>query len=135
MQSNELRIGNWVTWKNHDDYSEYQKIDGKDIEHMQYCELHPDDPEERIRHYSDYYPIPLTEEMLLKFGFIWADDNVYGGFISPMLEDGSRLRIRHNSKGYFYTSNEYVQPLYIISFHQLQNLFYALTNKELQITF
>lgn len=72
----------------------------------------------------DIKPIPLNEEWLLKFGFVksthWFE-----------LENTS---ISLNLNQYILEFNDAYQeskmPVYV---HQLQNLYYALTNKELTI--
>ncbi len=80
-------------------------------------------------------PILLTEEWMVKFGFkkqenFWGDADRYQGMYSWELDDNICL-FQQNFKneikllGYSNTKIEYV--------HQLQNLYYALTNKELTI--
>ena len=70
--------------------------------------------------------IPLTEEWLLKFGFvqyllIWR----YKGFtIASSLNNGYGLT------GYCI---ENIFPINCLYVHQLQNLYFALTNEELTI--
>lgn len=74
-------------------------------------------------HINDIEPIPLTEEILLKCGFnFWGGITSYcdrEDFWSIKMEDG-RFEI------------EYVE-LEIKHLHQLQNLYFALTGKELEI--
>lgn len=76
-------------------------------------------------------PIPLTEESLLKFGF------VYDGwsYIKGKYKFHAQSK---NNKGGFENTEFYVKEC-LISFnvdfvHQLQNLYFALTNEELKIT-
>jgi len=74
----------------------------------------------------DLKPIPLTEEWLLKFGFddngIFVDDS--RGFL---YWDGSSLHIS-DSRDTNYTFVAICEHV-----HQLQNLYFALTNEELKI--
>lgn len=116
MTANELRLGNWVL---NPDEEEEIIIDNVSMELAMY---HPD----------VFEPIPLTEEWLLKFGFNndgWLrvkDFNLFSlGFAEDMdcyFHDGIdwvdfKYKDKHNIK--------YV--------HQLQNLYFALTGKELEI--
>jgi hypothetical protein len=88
--------------------------------------------------FSQLEPIPLTEEWLLKFGFVKSinDKTLYKylNFIYFKLE-----KEFNNSKDYDYISanlrgtkaGDFMCILY--SVHQLQNLYFALTNEELTI--
>ncbi len=67
-------------------------------------------------------PIPLTKEWLLKFGFEFRV--VYGNNFWTL----NNILIFEDKNGNF----EYSVGLKIQSIHQLQNLYFALTNKELQ---
>ena len=113
MEAKELRIGNWVLVEN--DHETIKAItqtaflcvlDGKGDGYMQ---LH-----------KDVYPIPLTEEWLIKFGFErWNDVyNFYHKLNGVEIENGN-IYVGHGNE------IKYV--------HQLQNLYFALTNKELTI--
>ena len=97
MKPEELRIGNWVTYKGLDvrwsieDFTEWSKAN-------------------RIADYLE--PIPLTDEWLERFGF-------YGKHKSINTRE-SKVFFDYNSKS--------IEIKYV---HQLQNLYYALTKKEL----
>jgi hypothetical protein len=69
-------------------------------------------------------PIPLTEEWLLKFGFYKSDN--YGN-------DEYRLDGYSYFRGRFYISDcdECGEDVEINFVHELQNLYFALTKKEL----
>ncbi|OYY99535.1 MAG: hypothetical protein B7Y37_13675 [Sphingobacteriia bacterium 28-36-52] len=68
-------------------------------------------------------PIRLTTEILEKCGFEKATDE-FGGYLSPLYK-GGRIRIDDNTwyNGCFDTEIKHL--------HQLQNLYFALTNTEL----
>ena len=100
----ELRIGNWVHFENKSTAGDFQ-MDVDDFNN------------------DNLTPIPLTEEWLVKFGFKTdnRDDftiyhNKYTTFI---MQDGR----------YYFSA-----PVYCFKHvHQLQNLYFALTGKELII--
>jgi hypothetical protein len=106
MKANELRINNWV----HRD-SAFNTPLGLDLQITA----------DSIKNAEKYSPIPLTEEWLLKFGF---DRNI--------------LNANHNDIIYYSENNiaikgmlGMVKPSQCIYVHQLQNLYFALTNEEL----
>lgn len=73
-------------------------------------------------------PIPLTEEWLLEFGFI---PNKYQDEFSL---DLITLDCEYTDKGIFNLSiGEFKSEIEIKHLHQLQNIYFALTNKELTI--
>ena len=67
---------------------------------------------------DEIYPIPLTEEWLLRFGYVKFRNDTY--MISGHLIWTCNGLIMCNKNG-----------IIIKSVHQLQNLYFALTNKEL----
>jgi hypothetical protein len=114
MKANELRIGNYY----YGDVlfpSEYNVITANDLVELDSDPL------------DDYYqPLPLTEEWLIKFGFIKSDN--YGN-------DEYRLDGYSYFRGSFYISDcdECGESVEINFVHELQNLYFALTKKELTI--
>jgi hypothetical protein len=68
-------------------------------------------------------PIPLTEEWLLKFGFEF--DEEYNSYSLKMLS------VYDGKNGF--SSDLFWDGLDIETVHQLQNLYFALTNEELTI--
>ena len=73
-------------------------------------------------------PIPLTEEWLLKFGF------VNDGY-SEWMKDRYTLDCEYTDKGVynFVIDNRTYLDIDIKHVHQLQNLYFALTGEELTI--
>jgi len=116
MKKEELRIGNWVFNKAH--------------ERKQIKEIYTD--------CSVYDPIPLTEEWLLKFGFE-LKDKVNMGFIKQINFPHMKNYLYANSK--FHTTALWDDKKQVEIFimnqakyvHQLQNLYFALTNTELTL--
>jgi hypothetical protein len=121
MEANELRIGNIV--------ERYTDIFGRGWSWTNTS--HEDIYSIACGHEDKYRPIPLTEEWLIKFGFepltkkskgFKADTYSYTGRVVLILNhDGV------NTWTNFWQGNE---MKYV---HQLQNLYFALTNEELTI--
>jgi len=110
MKATELRIGNWV----HDVVGDFQ-INGHQIDMLE-------------RRVVTYKPIPLTEEWLIKFGFELEGYYKKYPLYSVMQHDESELICigSINDSGNICCSNvKYV--------HQLQNLYFSLTGKELEL--
>ena len=78
--------------------------------------------------FEEIFKIPLTEEILLKCGFK-AESN-YDNFIFNKIEISSCIRvISTNERKSFWLVGKYEIPIEFL--HQLQNLYFALTNEEL----
>jgi hypothetical protein len=80
-------------------------------------------------------PIELTEEWLLKFGF--KDDNAEGYFYLN-LTDGLYIYYNPNSTGIAIKNkdvgfSDHSEFIFFNQVHQLQNLYFALTNEELTL--
>lgn len=137
MKAEELRIGNYV------------KIDsgiGKVVSLMSntFCNecanddynitIEMEDGTFREEEEGKVEGIPLTEEILLNCGFeyINADNKVYG-LISPENGNGDRYRIVHFLDGDFRMVLNTWRYVSIKNVHQLQNLYYAINGKELNI--
>lgn len=101
IQSNELRIGNWVEF-----FGIRTKIKAID-----------EDLDASI-----IDPIPLTEEILLKCGFLNLPLLENHFYIKGMLIWKCEEMFMHDKTG--------VQLKHI---HQLQNLYFALTNQDLNV--
>lgn len=82
-------------------------------EYILECESYPD----------KFEPIPLNEERLLNFGFIKVKPR--SGVRSAYINNG--IRIEKSNSGLFYYKGN------LIKVHQLQNLYFALTGKELSL--
>ena len=110
MKANELRIGNLVM------------IDGSIIKTSSGVIYNC------VRNENCYKPIPLTEEWLLKFGFKYDDqEKEFLGL--PVLSITFYSDCSNNfSTVEFNVRNSRVKIKYV---HQLQNLYWCLTNKEL----
>ena len=118
MEAKELRIGNY-----------YIDIDDKLTELSGY-ELYQMTIKENteILGETEFRPIPLTEEWLLKFGFVFDS---YGEYCKGAYS----LDNEYTDKGVynFVIHKETCLDIEIKYLHQLQNLYFALTNEELTI--
>ena len=137
MKASDLRIGNYVYYEHtthivsgiHGNkvYSWWVK-DGEPVIEYEAKDVSGTQVENPyIDVISQYEPIPLTEEWLLKFGFDMKDKNrldwVKGAFnLERSNED--------NSKFCFEVYSHYIPLDYI---HQFQNLYFALTGEELTL--
>lgn len=112
MEASELRIGNFVKYLTLNGNSEIL-ANGIYLFELGELELHE---------------IPLTEEWLLKFGGIHETGGMYFfgnvGILHYRRENEFSLMNYNYKKGQIYTTIKYV--------HQLQNLYFALTGKELE---
>ncbi|HDZ04849.1 hypothetical protein LCGC14_0370870 [marine sediment metagenome] len=110
MKSQELRIGNWVDFE----YGETERTYG--------FETQIEDAEDlvQIEHGNmKCRAIPLTKEWLEKFGFVKKTHSY----------TKDRISIKEQRKGYYF----YHTGMEIKYVHQVQNLYYALTNEELTL--
>lgn len=119
MKPQELRIGNYVVHRDNKDHIlEIKAIDDGEFKVVECVGTHPID-------IGNIAPIPLTEECLLKLGF---ERNVFhqgyekGDFTIFFLDKIIIFKIGTGSE------------IIIQYVHELQNLYYALTNNELKVT-
>lgn len=82
---------------------------------------------------NTYKPIPLTEEWLVKFGWIWNQEcNSYEKYPNG----DARMNLAFKEISVSYTMFNYVikaliaEGIYYV--HQLQNLYFSLTGEELE---
>ena len=113
---NELRIGNWVEkFTDLGDSLGYSPISPKE-----FLAIHTNP--ERVN------PVPLTEEILLKCGFVRR------GITS---NNGGKLTLHHKDNMYpngrVYWNSWCILDSIPEHLHQLQNLYFALTGEELEI--
>lgn len=119
----ELRIGNWVNGS-HNGFSKDVVIYDFDRNSIQ----HTDETNNALP-LSSFMPIELTEEWLIEFGWI-----KYDKFLSKTwAESGLEVIVfsTYYEKYRYQLAKGRSKVLY--SVHQLQNLYFALTNKELTI--
>lgn len=120
MKRTELRIGNFVNT-----LDGILKVDGIG----EYVLI-----EKYAYSFSDIKPIPLTEEILLKCGFVYTDEE--NEYMSLIVGFNSKLISSDKSANFNSVWLHKEIPYTLMEFkylHQLQNLYFTLTNQELQI--
>lgn len=78
-------------------------------------------------------PIPLTEEWILRFGFIKTNSNYLGSKWFEDKKSNFTIEIDHNgilNCNYGINNDEYIEIKFV---HTFQNLYFALVNEELSI--
>lgn len=112
MNAAELRIGNLVLFKGN-------KIKIESVE-ISYCEQYQGEFNETFK------PIKLTEEILLKCGFVQDKEILYRWYLD------SKYIVYDIDDGGFKYDGVWIRPL-IKHLHQLQNLYFCLIGNELEI--
>ena len=132
MKASDLRIGNWIEVFYGNGDKRYQQVDFIS-ENLIECKPNLNIYGNTIK----YKPIPLTEEWLLKFGwvkennYLWCEDVPYSVKMK-FKKDGSiwlgNVLEVHFGSGFSKKRNNGVKYI-----HQLQNLYFALTGEELKL--
>ena len=120
MKITELRVGNWINLHKNVLYEPYQISSGFDLYKLDESDC------------SDASPIELNEDILVKCGFVKGVDNVF--FLKTNL---FYIRIFEEIGHVLFSLDKYSNSLKVSDstkhLHQLQNLYFALTNEELNI--
>ena len=124
---NELRIGNYIQYRDKSSLLTVESLGSNGFSTIN---------QDGIQYGSDdiceYNGIPLTEEWLLKFGFVKNEDEYILGHLS--LEDRSKdiysKDVNKEDFGSWFINSYLLEIEYV---HQLQNLYFALTGEELQL--
>jgi hypothetical protein len=118
----EVRAGNWVL-----------KITGTDRDAQSFFEYRAIAPDEYYSTFANVcFPIKITTSILGKSGFRHEFGDWYINRPAEGIDDGLPfLRYNHAERCWYLEKIKlWSQPLYV---HQLQNLFYALSGRELNI--
>lgn len=139
MKTNDLRIGNYLYYKDTDFVATVELIHGKN---------HFDCRDEfgSFTPNNKYQPIPLTEEWLLNFGFEkigsfkeWNKRNsvLKEKEYSFPIFDHKNINMYFYSTpfadNYFFYNGTHIPVNKMPNVHQIQNLYFALTGKELEV--
>lgn len=136
MKAEELRIGNLIKGIYHD-YGIDEEIENETICKVATLDVsgNGDYPiyvysNEDIEHFSEFKPIPLTEEWLLKFGF---EFHINANCQNFYYEKDAFICIRGDEdfEWFRYYNGDFYHELKYV--HQLQNLYFALTGEELTL--
>jgi DNA modification methylase len=121
MKANELRIGNL-----YNQFGNIHQVNGHIISELEKA------PQGQLW----CKPIPLTEEWLLKFGFEFKAEELGVKFYEKQVgidficfSKEGHWNI-NSGESYWYMDRNFKSPQFV---HQLQNLYFALTNEELTI--
>jgi len=129
IHSNELRIGNWVYNANYKNKfpTKVHGIDEIGIDpQLEFEDIHCSIGYESLL--SNLEPIPLTEEILLKCGFV----NIESKTVDILKFFGGGITVCYDKvdKYYYIKLHSNIELKHL---HQLQNLYFALTGEELKI--
>jgi hypothetical protein len=117
MKAQELRIGNLIQT----DYAGILEVININSEGFGYVDVRIPTFKAIGRHELKYcQPIPLTEDWLIKLGFYEAQWGYYSF---------GELVINVDGHVYFGETETWIAEIHFV--HQLQNLYFALTNEEL----
>lgn len=122
MDAREFRLGNYA-------YGTDGTVQEITIEALQYLQKYGGTAMCQAK------PIELTEEWLKRFGFISGGDKKSNNFYykeNHCLKPATNGFLYFVSPDYTYASETFLKG--IESVHQLQNLYYALTHSELELT-
>lgn len=129
LTAQELRMGNYVEYFSKNPFEEWAywwemiQIDARDIV---YIDTYSNTP--------DYRPIPITEDWLVKLGF-GINKNAYiikSKFLLKKV-DSVNYEVKFWTDASSFAKNLLRIELNIKYIHQLQNLYFALTGRELTI--
>ena len=121
MKANEVRLNNYVIYDN--------KVYQIDTIAEVFPTLNNDKFGIGVVDWNNIKPVPLTEEWLIKFRFVrinnfnrilFKKDGF--DFVATKIKDAEGFHFRHMSLG-----------IEVIHVHQLQNLFFAINQKELTL--
>ena len=133
MKINELRINNWIEVSGR--YAQVEHLlEDKSINPLIGVRDNKGNRCGILAGDDKCKPIPLTEDILLKCGFAWSDIDVCYNLLID--RECDTFIIGDNGRDNYYCSvinkGNYIgtQTKYL---HQLQNLYFCLTGKELEI--
>lgn len=129
MDANELRIGNWVRYKDSKEKVKVLQIRRDGSHQLSGYNLCTTYYSEVI---GEYEPIPLTEEILLKCGFELTEECKMTDKVKIFELGDYGVKTWYDDTCVFFKD---VTPIKtnLKHLHQLQNLYFAITGEELKI--
>lgn len=127
INATELRIGNLVKCKISNDAGIYTvtAIDGLHLK------IYLNEPRNVWHNEDKIKPIPLTEEWLLKFSWIW--NNETKSFEKLNFPQGHIIKTPFGFMMFNYVLNSITTDKDFNFVHELQNIFFALKKEELKL--
>ena len=142
IDSRDLRLGNCIKleYEDFNNYSEDSQIDHNNniwiVESIREYDIWVYNSIEHISHTDNtdtFEPIPLTEEILLKCGFSITESIFHDNTNAYEIKSWGRIVLINGilqSDEFYFLDGLSTEIKYL---HQLQNLYFALTNEELTI--
>ncbi len=138
MNANELRLGNILMYNSPISFTS-QNVE-VNIYHL--SDILGETPLSDLSRKNAYQPVILTEEWLIKFGFektsSWIGADMQFEYIDYRIDqftcfnpDSGGIEVEFNSVLESTDNRSYITTIQYV--HQLQNLYYALTGKELEV--
>jgi len=139
MKASELRLGNWTNnYKSMMSGVYYPvmivSIGEKKLSCLTEMAMQFHGVKPAVGLLADFFPIPLTEEWLIKLGLLFKSKNLYGYFEYDFPYDSFKITYDSSDPDpdyqIIFEGNGLAYVKYV---HQLQNLYFALTGEELTI--
>jgi hypothetical protein len=137
MKANELRIGNYVIWKDEESNDAILTVTGIVLNDCIWVEWEWENGEKDYTEcdFDSLKPIPITEDWLIKLGFYEYDrmgENIF--FSMKQYNDMNwNLHFNRNILTVSFKDLVWNKSFEIKYLNQLQNLYFALTGEELTI--
>jgi hypothetical protein len=137
MKANELRIGNYVTWKDEESNDAILTVTGIVLNDCVWVEWEWEDGEKDYTEcdFDGLKPILITEDWLIKLGFYEYDrmgENIF--FSMKQYNDMNwNLHFNRNILTVSFKDLVWNKSFEIKYIHQFQNLYFAITGEELTI--
>jgi hypothetical protein len=139
MKANELRIGNYVSWRDEESKDSILTVTGIVLNDCVWVEWEWEDGEKDYTEcdFDGLKPILITEDWLIRFGFevgkgstVWANKKELN-YISSNEYQIFKNEISIADFKFVYLNDNLISEIKYL--HQLQNIFYCLCGYELTI--
>jgi hypothetical protein len=126
MNAKDFRIGNYIHYHiedRMDERKEWDELSQIDYDDLRCLTTYEDN--------SEYRPIPLTEEWLLKFGFVSERTAFLMGFHNKLFSGLISVEYDKLVQMHIISIGEFKDITRVAFIHELQNVIHALTGEEL----